>query len=441
MDKLKLTIFPKLNHITFLLDAILILFNISNTYTIIPFYFLSYKLSYNAIIIFIINIIYLIVRFRGKIRFPKLNDYLFYLFVLINIINFTFSALTNSLILGYVTLFSVNTSFYLIMFNLIINYRSKYSFNDSIYLLERGYIWLCMYAIVLVLFFLILIELFNFDPRFNPISYENFDFLKDNITRLKAQYFSPFNLTFFYSSPYERLPFFHKYGIITGIFHEPHTMTFVVYPSLFLILYFIRKFWIKILLIISFIFYSLVAASAMNILALLACIAVLLGIKYRKALLIVMIVLVLGGIYLYTSNNPISELIRTRFSSGSLKYSLYTLEYSFTPITLIGSNFLDGSHVKNYVPIDSNNNIGIIIFALNVLFLIILIYKIFKLLTYKSQRTKLIGLFGLYFLVHSSKLTMSNYSLSLLIFVIFIINVFYNEIINSSNLNNLEFTG
>ncbi|MGE0078215.1 MAG: hypothetical protein AB7S48_10185 [Bacteroidales bacterium] len=440
MEGFKITIYPKINHFTYLIDVLIIFLNISNTYTIIPFLLFTRMLSVNSGIIFLINIVYLLLRFKGKINLPSINDKLLYIYVIICSLNFIFSFYTQTFILGFVPLVLVSISFYILLLNLFIDYKKKYDFFVSTNLIIKGYIWLCIYAISIVLFFLILIEVFNFNPQFNNVNSESFDIIKDNTTRTTSVYYFPYNLSLIITNSIHRLPFFHSKGTITSIFHEPHTMTFVVFPSFFLLFYLIKQRLKRIFLVIVFLIFLLAAASTMNIFAFLLTILIGLMIKYKKISLIIFSIFISVCLYLYTSSLPIVDLIKFKISSGSSSYSLSTLKFAFTPITLFGTNFFDISYAKHSGVISSENNVGFILFFLNIFFLILFIYQILYLLFSKTKYSFFVGLFASYFFIHSVKLTMTTYSLTFLIFVIFIVSTFYCEIKSTKSmvLHNIE---
>jgi hypothetical protein len=295
-------------------------------------------------------------------------------------------------------------------------------------LVIRGYIWFCSYALFIALSFLVLIEVFNFFPQFNQIGPEKFDILEDNIVRTSASYYFPFNLTLVMKSTFERLPFFHKYGTITAIFHEPHTMTFTVFPSLFLMLMNREKKISQIFIIGVFVVYSFIAASVMNIFSLFVTTLIAFSTKYKKLSVIILLVFIYAGLHLLTTENAISDLIWNKIISGSSTYSISTLQFAFSPKTFIGTNFLDTTYAKYNDAIGPGLNVGYVIFTLNLIFLAVLIYKIVYLLLSKNKNAWFIGLFGTYFVVHSIKLALSTYSLSLLLFVIYVINTYYNEL-------------
>ena len=100
----------------YLLDSLIILLNISNSYSIIPYLlFFQYNRAVNTGIIFLLNIIFLLFRFKCKIKFtfPSLLT----LYVLICGVNVISSFLSSTgFFLTWLYLIA-NLSFFLILFN------------------------------------------------------------------------------------------------------------------------------------------------------------------------------------------------------------------------------------------------------------------------------------------------------------------------------------
>jgi hypothetical protein len=411
-----------------LFDSLLILLNISNTYTILPFLILTNKLTTNSLIIFTLNVIYIIFRFGKNIKIPK-RDTLFFLYVLITLLNFILCPLTNTCIIGFIVLVSVCISFYILLFNLFNKYLNELNLETSLALLFRGYLWLCFYALFIALFFLFIIEVLNFNPLINPISFNRIDIIEDNIVRTRSNYYFPFNLSMILVTTYERIPFLHKYGSITGIFHEPHTMTFLIFPSFFILYTKYKRILTRTLLLIIFSIFVLMAASAMNIFSIILTLLIALSVKYKKLSLLIIFAFIYLIIHIFTIDNPLIDFIKFKLESGSKDYSMFTLEYAFSPKTIIGTNFFDTSRAKLYgSSVDQYYNVGYVIFILNILFLSVFIKKIKDLVLSKVESIKYVGLFALYFFIHSTKLAMTTYSLSFLIFVMFIITIYHRNI-------------
>jgi len=82
--------------VTFLFDSLIVLLNLSNSYSIIPYLlFFQYSREANTAIIFILNLIFLWVRFNVKVLFPT-KSILFFIYLLINITNILASILSNT---------------------------------------------------------------------------------------------------------------------------------------------------------------------------------------------------------------------------------------------------------------------------------------------------------------------------------------------------------
>jgi hypothetical protein len=291
--------------------------------------------------------------------------------------------------------------------------------------INRGYIWLCVYALFSTFSLVILIEIFNFNPLFNDVS-NVYDIFHGNITRdISLRYYFPYNLSILITSDFEeRISFLHKFGMVCGIFHEPHTMTFVVVPFFFLMFFTHKEKIIRIIISITFIFYLLIAASTTSFLSVFICLVSYFCFKYKKIILFILLIAIYISLELFSTENQIIELIRYKMQSGSADYSLSTIEFAFTPRTLFGTCFFDLSYLQYR---SENYDVGYIIFVLNIIFLMIFIYKIFYLNLSDNKYIRMIGLFSLYFFLHSTKLALRNYSLSYLLFVMFIITKCYHE--------------
>lgn len=415
-------------HSGYIIDTLLVFLNVSNPYTLIPCLLFTRNIGVNTLIIAFINIIYIFCRFGYQVKIPR-HDSLFYLYVTIYVLNACFGFYTDTFVLGMLTFLFSNVSFYLILCNLYHLYYQENTFEQAVKKLTKGYVWLGIYALFSAFALLFLMEVFQVNPLVNEISH-SYDILADNVGRNpNVHYYFPYHLSVIYSNMYElRLPFIHKYGIVTGLFHEPHTMTFIIVPLYFLLLYFCKKKSIRIWITVIFVLYILQAASTMSFLCFLGTVMVGLVATYRKMLLGVPF-LIWGIFLLYSIDNPITELIKYKLTSGSADYSTNTLLFAFTPTTLIGTSFLNLAYLHD---VGGRYDVGFIIFLLNIIFLSILAYKIFCVTISRAGRIKFIGLFGVYFFLHSTKLAMSAYTISLLMFVMFLITVTYRELKTSN---------
>lgn len=404
-------------------DTFFVLLNISNPYTIIPCLLFTPHTGLNSLIISILTLCYIVYRFGSRIKFP--DDILFGLFVIIFIINMYVGLLDKTFALGFLGIFFGNIFFYFLLYNIYEENNGRLSVQNNIRYISNGYVVLCYYqlGIVAVLFLLTnLMHLFN--PLINNIS-NKYDIFGDNANRKYSglTYYFPY-ICLFVVSKIERIPFFQEYGLIAGVFHEPHTMTYYIIPFVFFSFFYFKnrvKSWGVVLLSIL---YVLVAGSTTNILCYVATTIFALCLNYRKLIFIILPLSFIGLSYFWLTDNPIVELIKFKLTSGSAEYSSSTLSYAFEPKTFFGSNFLDLSYLKVANP---HQDVGFVIFTLNLLFLLILIYRSFRLCLSKETLYKFVGLFAVYFILHSSKLALRTYSLEILMYVIFLVSICYND--------------
>ncbi|MFL0066331.1 hypothetical protein V2595_11910, partial [Tenacibaculum maritimum] len=153
------------------------------------------------------------------------------------------------------------------MINLFYDYLDKYSLDKSLWLILRGYIWFSLTGLFSVISMFFLINVLGINPLVNDIG-SSMDLFSSNLKNPDTNYYFPYNISVFLESRDIRIPFFQKEGIITGIFHEPHTATFLLTPALFILLYFLKSRIKKILFIFLFTLFFLIQASTTNIIAL-----------------------------------------------------------------------------------------------------------------------------------------------------------------------------
>ncbi len=409
-------------NILLIADSLLIFLNISNTYSIIPYLvFFQYYRAINTGLIAIINVVYLFVRFGGRKIFIDINNPLFILYLIINILNIYFGFLTNTFGWGMFPYIFSNTIFYILLLNLFKRYIQTYSFDRSFWLIVRGYIWLCLLSMAGVLTLFFLIKVFKINPLFNNIDSLADLFRSDVATKVNRHYFFPFNIAIIQTTTSIKIPFFQDYGIITGLFHEGHTSTFLVIPSIFLIFNRIKYGINKIVICTAYLLVILIASSTTNILSLLACLAVFAMIEFRRT--IILPILLIGIFYItYLIIDPSHYgFIIDKIFSRSADYSLSTIIFAFKPKTIIGTSFFNLAYWDHP---NSPMNVGYIIFFLNLIFLIIFIFRITMINFSKNIQSRFIGLFLLYFFLHSMKVAMVTYSLSQLMLVLFIIKIY-----------------
>lgn len=414
----------KMGKIT-IVDSVMVLLNISNAYTILPCILFTSHVGLNSLIIAILTLVYIIIRFGKNLRFTP-NVFLL-IFISLYSVNMVVALAEESFALGFLGTFISNWCFYYLLLNMYNCYIKSNSYDRTFYLLIRGYLWLCLYQLVVVALMVILVDQLNlFNPLTNDIS-NKYDIFSDNVNRLYSglRYYFPYNICLFVTEEgLERLPFLHNYGIITGIFHEPHTMTYYIVPLLFLLPSIVKSAYKRIIFYLLFIVYILVAASTTNLLCTSIVLLFALCINNKRIIVLLIPAIIIVGLYIQYAENPILDLIEYKFESGSKDYSESTLLFAFTPQSLFGTNFLNLSTVAYG---ESKGDVGLIIFFLNLLFLFFMIKYTLVLSFSKIREYSSVGLFSMYFILHSTKLALRTYTLGILIFVSFVLFLSYHH--------------
>lgn len=410
----------------------MVLLVISLTYSTLPYLFLTNSDLYNHYIVSFVVLLYVVFRFYPNIYFPK-KDILFYLYCAIFIANVisclvSGAVIVNTAIKGYLAYFLANVLTYILLYNIYIYNRKCNSFIESFNNTIRGYFWFCYIALFCTFSMLIMIELFHFNPMFNDVTNTCDIFMAGLGTSRTANetFYYPYYMSVVSVGGEERIDLFHSSGSIYGIFHEPHIMTFMIFPVLFLILIKLKSNMGKIMIVVIFLMYMLCAVSAMNILSVFLLLVLLFCFR-KPALSIFVLIFALNGLLLLLSlDNPLIGFILNKLISGSAEYVINAIIYAFTPKTLFGNmSILDTSQFLNRDV--GTMDIGYLIFLINICFLLVFVYKMLKLNISKDRDIRLIGLSILYFFLHSFKLITKNYEYTYLIFMIFILNITYEQ--------------
>ena len=409
------------NKSVYLLDSLIILLNISSSYSIIPYVLFSqFHRGINLGLIIIINVLYLCFRFGKNIKFP--TGSLFNLYFVLNLINLFSSLITSTGLYMPFLYLLLNTTFYFILKNCFLCYKKEDNFENAFWYIIRGYIWLCVICIVSVLSLFVLIKL-GVNCYVNTIS-NKMDLFTNNVSDFGHVYYFPYGISILLVTMNSmRIPFFADKGIVCGIYHEPHILTFMLFPALFLLLWRLKSFANKLFVFLWSLFIMLIAASVTNILVFICCVFVLLVLEKKSRIFIlpIFVFLILSMVFYVGLENTDLFFVEDKLmdSGGSKGYSMSTIEFAFTPKSFLGSNYLSNSYINDVI---KYRDVGYLPFLLNISFLILFVYKICKvLLKYKCY--KFVGLSVLYFFIHSMKIAMVTYSLSFLMFMIFIVSV------------------
>lgn len=408
----------------YLFDSLIVFLNISNSYSIIPYIlFFQYKRGVNTLIIILINIVYLLVRYNNKIRIPFKHP-LFVIYFILNAIN-VYSAYTTHIAHIMPPLYLLcNTLFYIILYNCYLYYKKEgVGEKERIWLLCRGYIWICVICIISISTLFLLIKA-GLSPYSNLIN-ERMDLFDSNVNVLEHTYYYPFytSILLVQKDFSLTLPFFTDSGIICGIYFEPHIVAFMLFPALFLLWAYCEKTLYRVALFFIWIFIMLICCSTTNILCFTSCLLFLfLYTKKGIITLIPIIYILLIVVFIIGLENTSFLFVADKLdNSGSMQYSQNTILYAFEPRTLLGSNFLDNGYLKDIST--HPRDVGYISCFLNVLFLLVSYMKLFRNFFCKNIYCLLFSFAILYFFLHSMKIAMVSYSLSFLMFIIFLLQI------------------
>ena len=365
-------------------------------------------------------------RFGAKKRrqsYPKRNHTLIILYALINVVCLFSGFITGTGWKSTLVYLLLNMEFYIILSSLFDDYKSHFSLRESYYLLTRGYLALVLMSLIGCVVMFLYIKAGG-NPDQNPIE-AKYDLFYDNAFNFGAAYRFPLHLCVVDVSPDIRIPFFQESGLIEGLYHEPHCMTFMLFPALFLFLYYSKNIVIRVIWILLFLFIVLLTGSTTNIAAILASIVVYMFYTFKRSItrsvvLLITLALIASFVYIFVDLTAF-EFIFNKIEGGSKDYSASTIGFALHPRTLWGTSFYNLSYVNSSSAAQSMD-IGFINFILNGLFLILCFTKMLKLFRKDNPIALTILLSSVYFFAHSAKVAMVAYSLTMLIFIVFLLD-------------------
>jgi hypothetical protein len=401
-----------------LIDSFIIFLNLSTSYSIIPYIICHTPNRYiNMFLIFGLNTFYYFLRFR-RLHIEK-TDFLFRTYVILQLICFIAAYITNTGWSSVLVYSLLNVSFYFILCQLFKDYIQQYSYDKAFWLLFRGYIFLALLSVLGAIGLFLLIKT-GFNPFQNDVSFR-YDLFYDNCVSFGAVYYFPLNLSIIDITTDIRIPFFQEEGLITGMYHEPHCMTFMVFPALFILLYYKKNRGLTLLL---YTLVLLLAASTTNIMAVLGCILVYFLYVLRNSLIktvsFICILSAMLAVFIHHIDISNLDFIFNKMGSGSATYSMSTFDFALSPKTLFGSSFFNLDYINSRTAAE-RMDVGYISFFLNSLFLVGCVYCMLKLFVSHSTLKVAVLLFATYFFIHSTKVAMVSYSLTMLMFVVFIL--------------------
>ncbi len=288
--------------------------------------------------------------------------------------------------------------------------------SNRIYHLSAGYIWLSMMSVfgVVITFILFLCGFSHFSQFFADILVNN---LESGSTYVWS--FLSANLL----SASVRVPFFQDFGILCGLYHEPHILAYNIFPCIFLLIGLAKKQIHRIMWIAIAILFVFFCGSTTNILALSGCLIVWVLFSFRHHFFLVVLTLsTVVGFFLWyiTYDDTFWLIVMGRLlddSNMSNEASRNLLSFAFTPKTLFGTNFFSSSMMWEQ---KINEDVGLIPFMMNILFLFFYIRNIFNLLNINDRYAKTVGYASLYYLLHSAKMGMIMYKSCLPLLFVFL---------------------
>jgi hypothetical protein len=419
----------------YILDFLIIVINISNVITIIPYIIFSATSMGECLVYsFMMNLIYILFRFKLRIIFPENRTkrwaiFFFLLFLLFEVIKYPLITTNKGSFEFSLFVFLNNFIFFILLYNCFIEYLHILGYRKAINLVIYYYIIFCLYIIITTDFCWFLLNTEVISPYSNSVFWA---IMNSNVSEAKAEYFFPGNLSILLITK-SRIPLLQEYGVLCGLSHEPHVVNFMISPSLFFIFSLNNKNnIITSLLIFLYGLFFLITVSATNILTLLIVllfIYILRSYNTKKSMILnnVLIFLIVFFIIILLENNDNivaeisnfldSKLNPTSTDSSSVEYSKERIFFTLKPSSVIGGTIFSTS-------LDSERgDIGLIPCILNILFLSSFIFSIIKLLGSKDKNLFYIGIGVLYFLIHSSKTNLLNYIYPFTVFIIFICTI------------------
>lgn len=406
------------------INASLVFLNLSNTATVIPNLLFTNQRAINTTIILLINFVYLLVSIK-KITKSTCNDFLFIIYVFVCFLCTTIGFVTNTIGIGVIPFFISNILFYLVLGVIYGDYIKCNTSESSMRMIFGGYKILFLLNVIGVILLFLLITSTNFDPRVNNVS-DVYDLFKSNVGRSEYnQYYFPYKISILFDTFDIRIPFFQQYGIICGYSHEPHTLMFLITPAFIFSLKSMSQKPIKVgVILVMYLLVVCCTASTINILTLLACLFLYIGIKLRSNFVTSFLIIIFLACTVLMISPDSYLFITHKIFSRSAEYSESTIRFAFAPKTILGSSFTDLSYWDQS---DSGRDVGFLLFTFNLLFLIFFIKRIVVLILNSSNDKKIIGFVSLYFFIHSMKLAMMTYTAPLFVFILFVLNKTYLE--------------
>lgn len=401
----------KKNNTHYILDGLMVLLNLAAARGNVLLYWIFgfTQLSHVLVFVIAIDIIYLVIRFAG-VRVSKgfelsLSFAPFYFTVALLVVNFYNAMKEGAGLVLYLSLVLL-----VLLFGVILVRLKKCYIDDDKKLLSvsKGYIWLSYISIGGMFISFLLDLLLGLHQA--PISA---DFLQSNIDNGSTYYRSFFSMLL--QDVEIRVPFFHQFGIFTGLFHEPQAVAHQIFPFFILMLGLSNSRRRHVLVITSALVFMLFTLSVTNLLVIAVCITVFFLIKSRYNLFgsIVAVGAILVGVLLFfrmDSSGTATDFIMGRLDAdnGSQLYSISMIAWTFSPHTLLGNDFLNTEYVFDILSFGgvSQSDVGFIPCILFIGYLLSFLANTIRLILINNKQARAVGFASLYFILHGLKIGM-----------------------------------
>lgn len=408
-------------------DAIIILLNIAvghGNYLKNWLLFTNNSYIFPIVIVFL-DIIYLFVR-KGSydIKTIRKNNYITPIYIFVSILMYCF--IINFVNGGGFSLQILEPMLVAFLMLFVLNKQASYiqirldCLRDKIAYLSRGYVWLSLFSIIGIISSFILFKIGV--VGMTPITADVFS-SNENSGIIYSRVF--LSVQYVYSSLLMdiRVPFFQDNGVFCGLFHEPHVLTYNVFPCLILMLGLYPKTSQKIWIIATGVLVMLFAGSATNVLVVMSCLVFYFMIAGKSSFIksLLGVAIVLFAIFTYINiDNTFYLFIIDRLDEGNIsnQSSRSLLQFAFTPKTITGSNFLTSQFVAD--GLKSGEDVGYISFFLNIVFILCYLRNTVKLIFKKDEVAIAVGFASLYCILHSAKIGMTVYMQILPLFLIYL---------------------
>lgn len=405
-----------------LIDVLIVLLNIAaGRGNILPYWLFSLPNGNWVMgLTILIDILYILVRLQTLNGFRYLKNLTpFYIMMALMGYN-AFNILIHGEFAKFVPVLEtlgVEMVFAFILATLIMKMRKANCLkSQGIFSLSKGYLLLSFISIggVFVSFMLLRMGFSSYEPI-------NAEFMSANIESGATYVRSFFSVNSIGSIL--RVPFFQDFGMLCGLFHEPHILAYNVFPCLFLAMGLTHnRLIIQILLIVSATLIILFTGSTTNLLATAICLLVYFQTTIKRNFItnVLFISVIIGIIYAYVSlDDTLFTIVSGRLDADnhSQQYSISLLEFAFTPKTLMGTNFLSTQYVLKE---QSREDVGYIPFVMNIMFILFYCKNIIQLLRSTDSLVYSVGMASLYYILHSAKIGMVMYSFPLIVLLIFL---------------------